>query len=366
MTAREADFFGEGSSDQGEARPLTLAEQSQLEDDKRKRILNQQTADRLGRMTSTELGTGNVQRGRGINPRTGRPWDEDKKPGSDSGWSEFLGSVAPTVKAISRDPVTAGVLLAPLGVVGAGAAVGGAGALGVGLGEGTIAGGALPAGIPAMGAPATMASPFAAGGAAGVPAMGTPATMASPFAAGGASASSAPAAASAGWTAKDTAHILSPLAMEGLRQGATALFTDDNSKEKKALLAKQEQLARETAARREQMQTARMDALGQRIAAFNPHNQLMASMFGPQAAFQPEQLAGMVQNPIKPTLSPELYNYQGTDPKKQAEINSFMQREAAYKQSEEKRRNQVMGGVSPLPAGPAPISMPTPQAARKY
>ena len=103
-----------------------------------------------------------------------------------------------------------------------------------------------------------------------------------------------------------------------------------------------------------------------RLPLGNVWPQLMASMFGPQAAFQPEQLAGMVQNPIKPTLSPELYNYQGTDPKKQAEINSFMQREAAYKQSEEKRRNQVMGGVSPLPAGPAPISMPTPQAARKY
>jgi hypothetical protein len=81
----------------------------------------------------------------------------------------------------------------------------------------------------------------------------------------------------------------------------------------KALEAKQKQIAAEARKQQELNQQARMNALGQQMLAFNPQNQMMAQMFGPGAAFQPEQLAQMAQNPMKPQLDPSLINYQGVD-----------------------------------------------------
>ena len=364
--ARDADLLGEGTADQGTAEPLSLYEQNQLEERARARRREEDRLARLGRLTSRELGTGGVHRGSAINPRTGKPYSEDPKPGSGGAFGEFFNSIGPTVKAISEDPVTAGVLLAPYGVLGAGAVAGGL----VSGGAGTIAGGALPAGTPAMGAPYAMASPFS-GTAAGVPATGAPYAMASPFAAGGGGAAAAgggaaaPAASSA-WTTKDTIHAALPFAGSLAMEGISALMRGGDSKEQKALREKQEQLARETELRRQQTQTARMDAMGNRMAAFSPMNQRMAQMLGPEAAFQPSQLAGMVENPMKPTLPPELYDYAGTDPKKLAQINEFMRRREEFKQEEERRKQRVMSGVAPLPAGPSPIQMPTPASARRY
>lgn len=89
----------------------------------------------------------------------------------------FLGNLV-------RDPVTMGILAAPLAVTGAGLAVGGAGALGFGAGTGSIA---TPAGAPAI-----------YGAASAAPAASAPFTMASPYAAGTAGSTLGAAAGAAG------------------------------------------------------------------------------------------------------------------------------------------------------------------------
>lgn len=359
--AQESVFDGGTSGPVKAPGTMTLAEIAALEEQRRARRREQEKLERLGRQTGERLGTSSPGSGsqsfnRSINPRTGRPYDEEPKPGSGSGLSELADSVGPTLGAISRDPVTAGILLAPYGVAAAGLAAG----AGATYGGSALAGSAgAPAGLPATTPLGTIASPFgpgtlAKGGAAA-------------SAAGGAGAAGGGAAvAGGGWTAKDTARTLLPFGASLAFEGIKGLFAGDNSKEQKALIAKQEQMAREAEMRRYQMQTARMDAMGQRMAAFSPMNQRTAQLLGPDAAFRPEQLASMVENPLKPQLPPELMNYTGTDDKKEQQIRDYMFQMEQYKKAEEARRQRVMNGVAPLPAGPAPISMPTPQAARRY
>lgn len=134
----------------------------------------------------------------------------------------------------------------------------------------------------------------------------------------------------------------------------------------KALIAKQKQMAEEAKKRQELNQQARMNALGQQMLAFNPQNQMMAQMFGPQAAFQPEQLAQMAQNPMKPQLDPSLVNYQGVDPQKRAEVQAFIAKKQEFDRQEAQRREMLMGGLQTPGPGPAPIQMSAPQAARRY
>src|SRR5262245_34618120 len=111
------------------------------------------------------------------------------------------------------------------------------------------------------------------------------------------------------------------------------------------------------------MQTARMDALGQSLLAMDPYNQHLAQMFGPEAAFKPEQLAGMVNNPIPPDTS--MGGYTGTDPKLKAKQAEQVAALAQWKQQNEDRRNMVLNGLTPLPAGPTPIQMPRPLPAKR-
>ena len=134
----------------------------------------------------------------------------------------------------------------------------------------------------------------------------------------------------------------------------------------KALEAKQKQIAAEARKQQELNQQSRMNALGQQMLAFNPQNQMMAQMFGPQAAFQPEQMAQMAQNPMKPIYDEKWSNYQGTDRKTQADIEDYIKRKAEYDRQEAARRDMLMGGIQRPGAGPAPIQMSAPQAARKY
>lgn len=139
------------------------------------------------------------------------------------------------------------------------------------------------------------------------------------------------------------------------------------SDEKKALLAKQEELARETAKRREQMQRAGMNSLGQRLLAFNPQNQLMAQMFGPEAAFTPQQFAQMAQNPMGPPQpDADLINYQGTDPRVLARLDAYMKQRGQYDAEEQKRQQTVQGGITPLGPGPAPLQQRRPAPARRF
>src|SRR5215216_6449212 len=65
----------------------------------------------------------------------------------------------------------------------------------------------------------------------------------------------------------------------------------------KALIKKQEELAKDAELQKKRNQQARMQALGQSMLAFNPQNQMMAQMYGPQAAFSPQQMAQMAGDP---------------------------------------------------------------------
>ncbi len=134
----------------------------------------------------------------------------------------------------------------------------------------------------------------------------------------------------------------------------------------KALVAKQKQMAEEAKKRQQQNQQARMQALSQQLLAFNPMNQTMAQMFGPDAAFQPEQFAQMAQNPMQPHIDPSLIDYRGTDPNKQKQVEAFIAQKKQFEEEEARRRAQIMGGMQRPGPGPAPFAMNAPQAARKF
>lgn len=105
-------------------------------------------------------------------------------------------------------------------------------------------------------------------------------------------------------------------------------LTGAESDAQKALVQKQKQLAEETRKRQVQMQEARMNALGQSMLAFAPRNAALAQMFGPQAAFSPEQMGQMVQNPM-----PQQPWGTGTDQQRADQVKS---------RDEQLRRQQMM------------------------
>lgn len=124
----------------------------------------------------------------------------------------------------------------------------------------------------------------------------------------------------------------------------------------KQLDKKQKQLAEETKQREQANAKARMQALGQSMLAFNPQNQMMAQMFGPQAAFSPEQFAQMAAAPNG--------GYQGTwgQGSEADQIQQVKDRDA-----EQKRQQMIRQQMQPLPAGPAPLApRAAPQGARRF
>ena len=104
-------------------------------------------------------------------------------------------------------------------------------------------------------------------------------------------------------------------------------LTGAESDAQKALIKKQNQLADEARKRQVQMQEARMNALGQSMLAFAPRNAMMAQMFGPQAAFTPQQMGQMVQNPM-----PQQQWGTGTDQERVDQVKS----------RDEQRKRQAM------------------------
>lgn len=118
----------------------------------------------------------------------------------------------------------------------------------------------------------------------------------------------------------------------------------------KALVKKQEELAKEAAKRAQMNANARMNALGQSMLAFNPQNQMMAQMFGPQAAFSPQQFAQMAQDPRVAGVPWG----SGTDEQRQAQV------------ADKARRQQIQQQMQPLGPGPAPLNMPRAAAPRRY
>jgi hypothetical protein len=127
-------------------------------------------------------------------------------------------------------------------------------------------------------------------------------------------------------------------------------FLGAETDSQKALVKKQEELAKEAALQKKRNAQARMQALGQSMLAFNPQNQAMAQMYGPQAAFSPQQFAQMGADP---SIAGVPWG-QGTDEQRQAQVK------------DKERRAMIERQMTPLGPGPAPLKMPPPAAARRY
>lgn len=352
MSATTGNFIEGGEVDpfRATAQPLTLAEQAAMEEAKRLRRLEErsrQTAavnSRPGGFNSsrTAVTTG------GINPATGKEWTGRERPDVDNSVGGILTRGG---ELVAEHPWVLGMPLAPL----AGAA---------------FAPGAVGAGT--LSAPAAAAPAITTGGAV------TEATIAAPVATGAATgtttaAAAAPAAAPAaaapftvGGAIKEVAPIIggvAPFAIDEIWGG--------NTKEQDALVAKQRQMAKEAEEHRREAQESRMNALGQQLLAMNPSNQMMARMFGPDAAFQPEQMAAMTQNPMPPpAMPPELKALEGKNtkntPQQAAAFRKYQQELQQYEEGNRRRSEQMMNGITPPGPGPAPLQPRTPQPARKY
>lgn len=360
-TATSGNFIEGGTVDpfglQG-GKPLTLQEQAELEERKRQERLRSQ-ANQTSSINARPGGFNEQRREEGqINPKTGRPWTPEELAAENTRWERIKAHNRTEADKnffershdfIADNPWVLGMPAAPLI---------GAAAFPAAAGTGSIAGGggaAIAGGTTAAAAPA-----ITTGGAV------TEAAIAAPVATGATTATTAaaPAAASAftaGEALKDVAPVLAavaPMAIDAFAGGRT--------KEEKALLAKQAQMAKEAEARRFQVQESRMNALGQQLLAFNPRNQMMAQMFGPEAAFQPEALAAMSQNPMPPPeMPPELIGAH-MGPTNRAKMAEYERRKQQYEEGNRARHDQAMAGFAPPGPGPAPLQQRTPQAARKY
>lgn len=250
--------------------------------------------------------------------------------------------------------LTYGILAAPAAVTGVGAAIGGTAGLGFGAAESSLTG--APA-VTTGGA--SVAPELAAPGAAGA---GTPFTMASPFpAAGGAGG----AASGGGGGAAGFAKSVGLPALEMLGPLAIQQATGGKTKEQKQLVEAQQQMALEAQRRQGQVQDQRMNMLAQQVLAFNPRNQLLAQMVGPQAAFSPDQAAQMVSLP-EPPRDPNILNYAGNDQNILKQKQEMIRRHNEWLQSEQQRREMMTNNFQAPGPGPAPINMPAPQAARRF
>lgn len=179
------------------------------------------------------------------------------------------------------------------------------------------------------------------------------------------------------------------------------IFGGGQTDAEKALVRRQQQMA-EMVRQRQQRQALtapQLQGTAQQMLAFDPLNRAMASMHGPGAAFTPQQMANMVQNPnpfpgidewarqqnFAPTkgdmrgLTPfdiakngmpdggSLINYQGTDPEKQARIEEYLRQKQMYEEAERRRRETIMNGFQDPGAGPAPLGpRAAPAPVRKF
>lgn len=118
----------------------------------------------------------------------------------------------------------------------------------------------------------------------------------------------------------------------------------------KALIKKQQQLAEDAKKQQQRNAQARMQALGQSMLAFNPQNQMMAQMFGAEAAFTPQQFAQMAADP---SIAGQPWGT-GTDEQRIAQAK------------DRDRRRMIESQMQPLGPGPAPLKLPAPQAGRRF
>lgn len=185
-----------------------------------------------------------------------------------------------------------------------------------------------------------------------------------------------------------------------------------SSDAEKALVRRQQQMADMVRRRHEQqrLQAPQLQATAQQMLAFDPLNRAMASMHGPNAAFAPQQMANMVQNPNPfpgidewarqqqggggpqgpsgqsvvdiirnaragkplggsglPGGVKTLEDYRGTDPAVRSQIEEYIRQKKMFDEAEERRRQTIMGGMSQPGPGPAPLGpRAAPQATRRF
>jgi hypothetical protein len=152
----------------------------------------------------------------------------------------------------------------------------------------------------------------------------------------------------------------------GLLGAGLGLFGDNSAEE--ALKKKQAQMAEEAKRRQAEMQRMRMNALGQQMLAFNPQNQMMAQMFGPEAAFSPQQFAQMAADPG--ARSREEFDAAHAkameQPWQDRRMEGWTAADKKRMEEDEKRRRMISEQMTPLGPGPAPLRLPPAQAARRY
>lgn len=139
------------------------------------------------------------------------------------------------------------------------------------------------------------------------------------------------------------------------------------SDDQKALIKKQEELAKDAELQKKRNQQMRMQALGQSMLAFNPQNQMMAQMYGPQAAFSPQQMAQMSADPgAKSQADYDKAYQQSLATGKPLSQFGFSPDDQRRMEENKRRMAQVQAQTTPLGPGPAQLRLPPPQAARRY
>ncbi len=137
------------------------------------------------------------------------------------------------------------------------------------------------------------------------------------------------------------------------------------SDESKALLKKQEELAKEAELQKKRNAQMRMQALGQSMLAFNPQNQMMAQMFGPQAAFSPQQMAQMGNDPG--AMSRDDFNRAHAESLRSGQPMQGMSSDDIQRmQANERRKKMIEQQTTPLGPGPAPLRPQAAAPARRY
>ena len=131
-------------------------------------------------------------------------------------------------------------------------------------------------------------------------------------------------------------------------------LTGSKTKAQKRLVEEPKRMAADMRKRSAMNERARLNAMQQKLGALAPLNQAMAQMYGPDAAFSPEQFAQMGANPFGPYKG--VWG-QGTDEERRNQVLD--------KQAEERRQAALRAMPAPGP-GPAPLERRRPQAARRF
>ncbi len=137
------------------------------------------------------------------------------------------------------------------------------------------------------------------------------------------------------------------------------------SDEQKALIAKQKQLADDAKKRRLQQEQAGMNALGQQMLAFNPQNQMMAQMFGPEAAFTPQQFAQMAADPGAMSQA-DVSRAHAESLRTGKPMQGVTQQDLDRMRRDQERQQMIRQNMQAPGPGPAPLQSRTPQAGRRY